>query len=112
MPNTHYASGTSNLADAIGALDSQLYGLNNRIRRFKKEFKSGMASLSAMSALVPNVRHTGDTQITIGTGAYDGHTAAAIGGFHWINDNAMLNIGASWGNSSHSACRFGFTYSF
>ena len=47
-----------------------------------------------------------------GTGAYAGHTAMAIGGFHYINDNLMLNAGVSWGNSSESAYRVGLTYSW
>jgi len=71
-----------------------------------------MASMAALSALVPNARASGNTQLSMGTGAYEGHTAIAVGGFHWINDNVMLNAGASWSNSSGSAYKAGITWSW
>ncbi len=112
MATTHYAAGTTNLSDAVKSIDEKLYSLDNDVKSLKKDFQAGMAEMAALSALVPNARATGDTQISFGTGAYEGHTAAALGGFHWINDNVMLNIGASWGNSSNAAYRAGITYSW
>lgn len=112
MATTHYASGATNLSDAVKSIDEKLYSMDNDVKSLKKDFQSGMAEMAALSALVPNARATGDTQISFGTGAYEGHTAAALGGFHWINDNVMLNIGASWGNSSKAAYRAGITYSW
>ena len=112
MATTHYAAGATNLSDAVKMVDNKLFDLNNQVQDLKKDFQAGMAEMAALSALVPNARATGDTQISFGTGAYEGHTAAALGGFHWINDNVMLNIGASWGNSSKAAYRAGITYSW
>ena len=112
MATTHYAAGATNLSDAVKSIDEKLYSLDNDVKSLKKDFQAGMAEMAALSALVPNARATGDTQISFGTGAYEGHTAAALGGFHWINDNVMLNIGASWGNSSNAAYRAGITYSW
>lgn len=68
--------------------------------------------MAAMSALVPNSRSTGKTSLSIGTGAYGGHGAVAVGGFHYLTDNLMLNAGVSWSDSSDAAYRMGVTYSF
>ena len=87
--------------------------LHNRYRKLRKEFQAGMASMAAMSALAPNARAVGDTQLSIGTGEYSGHTAAAVGAYHWLTDNLMLNIGAAWGgDSAENIYRMGVTYSW
>lgn len=107
-----YTAGSESVVDAVMSLDENLDGLANEVRDFKKEYKSGMAQMAAMSALVPNARAHGNTQISVGTGAYEGHTAAAVGGFHWINDNLLLNAGVSYGNSNNVAYRAGLTWSW
>jgi trimeric autotransporter adhesin len=112
MATTHYASGATNLSDAVKMVDNKLYSLSNEVQDLKNNFRAGMAEMAALSALVPNARANGNTQLSFGTGAYEGHTAAALGGFHWINDNVLLNIGASWGDSANIAYRAGITYSW
>ena len=118
LANTHYVSGAANLTDAVAGLDNQIHNLDSRyyqlsgdINDLRDDFNAGMATMSAMTALVPNVRATGNTQLSFGTGMYEGETAMALGGFHWINDNVLLNVGAAWG-SADTAYRMGITYSW
>ncbi len=116
LRQTVYASDAENLTDAISALDSNIYRLDNQVysldyryRKLNKEFRTGMASMAAMTALAPNARAKGDTQLTIGTGSYSGNTAAAIGLYHWISNNIMVNMGVAWGSSTDAVYRMGVT---
>lgn len=118
LANTHYVSGAANLTDAVAGLDNQIHNLDSRyyqlsgdINDLRDDFNAGMTTMSAMTALVPNARATGNTQLSFGTGMYEGETAMALGGFHWINDNVLLNVGAAWG-SADTAYRMGITYSW
>ena len=108
----NYVSSANDLSGAVRALDSNLYRVETDLRDLKRDFNRGMASMAAMTALVPNPKAHGNTQLAVGTGAYSGHTAMAIGGFHNITDNIMLNAGAAWGNSSDASYRMGVTFSW
>ena len=113
--SSHYykASGAdANLSEAVRKLDNNIYRIDNDVRDLRRDFRRGMASMAAMTALVPNSRSLGDTSLSLGTGAYDGHTAMAVGGFHYLTDNLLLNAGAAWGNSNDMSYRLGVTYSF
>ncbi|MBQ4400351.1 MAG: YadA-like family protein, partial [Alphaproteobacteria bacterium] len=117
--STNYVKGSTDLSGAVRTLDSTVKDLDNHIDRVEKDvndlrhdFRSGMASLAAMSALVPNPRDCGDTSLSVGTGAYDGHTAVALGGFHYLTDNLLLNAGAAYGNTDDLAYRMGITWSW
>ena len=99
-------------ANKIAALDNKMNTLSEDVRELKRSFNTGMASMAAMTALVPNARATGNTQLSLGTGAYNGHTAVAIGGFHWVNDDVLLNAGVAWGNSSQAVYKAGVTWSW
>ena len=109
---SHYVAGSNDLSSAVRSLDSNLYRVDQEVHDVRRELNRGMASMAAMSALVPNPKAHGNTQLAIGTGAYSGHTAMAIGGFHNITDNIMLNAGAAWGNSSDVSARLGLTVSW
>ena len=118
LQGTTYAS-ADNLSDAVVQIDDKLQNLDGRMERAEKDLKDvhhelrrGMASMAAMSALVPNSRSTGKTSLSLGTGAYSGHNAVAVGGFHYLTDNLMLNAGAAWSNSRDAVYRVGVTYSF
>ena len=118
LANTHYISGATNLTDAVAGLDSQIHNLDSRyyqlssdIDDLRDDFNAGMATMSALTALVPNARATGNTQLSFGTGMYEGEAAMALGGFHWVDDNILLNVGAAWG-SADTAYRMGVTYSW
>ena len=119
LVGSHYASDTTNVADSMMALDSNLNrvegkvdALDKRVNKMHHEMKSGFASLAAMSSLVPNARSAGDTQIAVGAGYYRGTTGLAIGAFHHINDNVLLNAGASYGGNGAAVFKGGVTFGF
>ena len=109
---TNYVSAVDNLSDAVRGLDTNLYRVERKLNDLRHDFKSGMASMAAMTALVPNSRSAGNTSLSLGTGAYDGHTAMAVGGFHYLTDNILLNAGFAWGNSNDTTYRMGVTWSW
>ena len=119
LKETIYASETTNITDAVKALDSNMYRLDYQVNnletkynRLHREFRIGMASVAAMSAMAPNSRAAGNTQLTIGTGAYDNHSAVAVGAFHWVTNNLMFNAGVAWGDTRDAVYRMGMTYAF
>ena len=119
LKETVYASDTTNVTDAIKALDSNMYRLDYQVndlgakyQRLRRDFKIGMASMAAMSAMAPNARADGNTQLTLGTGAYADHTAVAVGAYHWVTNNLMINAGVGWGDTRDAIYRMGLTYSF
>ena len=118
LQGTAFAN-AGNLSDAVVQIDDKLQNLDGRVESVEHDLKDvhhelrrGMASMAAMSALVPNSRSTGKTSLSLGTGAYSGHAAVALGGFHYLTDNLMLNAGAAWSNSRDAVYRVGVTYSF
>ena len=115
--STRYISSGSDLSSAVSALDSNLSrvegnldALTNRTHKMHHEMKSGFASLAAMSALVPNARVAGDTQISVGAGHYRGTTGFALGAFHHVNDNVLLNAGAAYGGNGSATFKGGVTF--
>ncbi len=69
LQGTTYAS-ADNLSDAVVQIDDKLQNLDGRMERAEKDLKDvhhelrrGMASMAAMSALVPNSRSTGKTSL-------------------------------------------------
>ncbi|MBR1825468.1 MAG: YadA C-terminal domain-containing protein, partial [Alphaproteobacteria bacterium] len=119
LEDTYFVSETTNLTDAVRVLDADMYQLAGAVNHTWKDLKelhhevrAGMAEMAAMSALVPNPLAHGKTSLSLGTGAYSGHGAVAVGGFHHITDNLMLNAGVAWGNSRDTSYRMGVTYSF
>jgi hypothetical protein len=107
--------GYGNVTEAIigtnEVFSKAVHDLDMSQRKLRHDFESGMAGQAALSALVPNGRAKGDTQLSIGTGAYRGHTAAAVGGFHWLTDNLLFNAGVAWDNNEATG-RMGITYSW
>ena len=85
--------------------------LDNRIDGVSKEMRAGFASLSAMSALVPNARSAGNTQVSVGTGGYRDQVGVAAGVFHYVNNGTLLNAGASY-SKDNVAWRAGVTFGF
>ena len=115
--STRYISSGSDLSSAVSTLDSNLSrvegnldALTHRTQKMHHEMKSGFASLAAMSALVPNARVAGDTQISVGTGHYRGTTGFALGAFHHVNDNILLNAGAAYGGNGSATFKGGLTF--
>ena len=96
----------------IDRLDSHVDAVDKSMHKMHHEMKSGFASLAAMSGLVPNARVAGDTQIAVGTGYYRGTTGFAIGAFHHVNDNVLLNAGASYAGNGSAIFKGGVTFGF
>ncbi|MEE6207933.1 MAG: YadA C-terminal domain-containing protein, partial [Alphaproteobacteria bacterium] len=107
----HYTQGSKSVVDAIGKLDTKLNSVDHDVRTLRHHFQSGMASAAALSALVPNARAHGNTQLSVGTGMYHGHGAMAVGGFHWFTDNILFNTGIAW-DDNEATYRMGVTYSW
>ena len=107
----HYTQGSKTVVDAIGKLDTKLNSVDHDVRVLRHKFQSGMASAAALSALVPNARAHGNTQLSLGTGMYHGHGAMAVGGFHWFTDNLLFNTGIAW-DDNEATYRMGVTYSW
>ena len=81
-----------NEADARIAADD---ALQVRLDSVESRLDDVGALASAFSALVPNARATGNTQISLGLGNYAGATALAGGVFHYVSNNVLLNAGVS-----------------
>ena len=97
--------------ESNGAFSKAINKLDMDQRKLRHDFEAGMAGQAALSALVPNAKASGNTQLAVGTGAYKGHTAAAVGGFHWFTDNLLFNAGVAWDNNEATG-RMGITYSW
>ncbi len=108
--DSKYISGVASLSDAVRSLDSNLGRVEHKVHKIEKEAHSGLAAVTAMTALVPNARDCGDTQISVGTGAYADRMGIAAGAFHYINDHVLLNAGGSYGGDKQWAVRAGITF--
>ncbi|MBO7332307.1 MAG: YadA-like family protein [Alphaproteobacteria bacterium] len=89
---------------------AQLQTLGNDLQNLENEVRGGFAASAALSALVPNARATNDTQISLGTGMYRDRAGFAIGAFHYVNDNVLLNAGAAYGGSKSTTVKAGITF--
>ncbi|MDR1697160.1 MAG: YadA-like family protein [Rickettsiales bacterium] len=123
---SHNANGTSATPLAIrtiSALDGQFHDvatmdqidrLDNSMNELTDEVRTGLASVNAMSALVPNARSSGDTQVSFGTGGYRDAVGVAAGVFHYVSDGTLLNAGVSYGTgkTAEVGWRAGVTFGF
>jgi autotransporter adhesin len=116
----------TNVADGVNAFDAvnvrQLNTVQAAINANFDRMAMGFNSLdnrvdnvgalsSAFSAMTPNPRDNGRTQISMGMGFYKGKTAMAGGVYHYVNDRVLLNTGMSFAGSESSG-RFGMTIGF
>ncbi len=107
---TKYLRRSTSVTSALQALDRNLGRLDSKVNELDKEMRGGFASMAALSALQPNARAENDTQVSIGTGMYRDQVGGAIGVFHYLNDNTMLNAGVSFGGSDAFMGRAGATF--
>jgi hypothetical protein len=100
--------------DADANLQRQIDENSDDIKDLEDELDAVASMSAAMSALVPNDRAAGNTQISLGLGTYDGATAGALGLFHYVNDNILLNAGAAadFSGDGEVAGRAGITIGF
>ncbi len=85
-------------ATFLGSLDqmgSRLNSLDDRLDRVG-------ALATAFSALVPNARSRGNTQLSLGIGHYSSENAVAAGVFHYLSDTVLLTAGVSSAFASDS----------
>ena len=105
-------AGVGELANRTTALEDRTSKLERKTEKYHHEMKSGFASLAALSALVPNARATGDTQLSVGTGYYRGTTGFALGAFQHVNDDVLLHVGAAYAGNGSATFRGGATIGF
>jgi len=65
---------------------------------------------AAYSAVIPNARAKGNTQLSFGMGVYRGQAGFAAGLFHYFaKGNLLLNVGAATTTEGETSLRAGFT---
>ena len=96
----------------ISNLNTRVNNLQSQVNRLDNKIESGLATVTALTALHPNPRHQGKTQISIGTGMYADNVAGAVGVFHYLNNKVMLSAGASYGGDKSFAGNVGITIGF
>lgn len=99
----------TNMSNQINKTNRRIDQLDNKVNRLDNRMEQGFATVSALTALHPNPRYKGKTQVSVGTGMYADNFAGAIGIFHYLNDRIMLNAGAAYGGDSSWAGNFGIT---
>lgn len=92
------------------SLQNQIDTNSQRINKLDNKLESGLATVSALTALHPNPRFTGKTEVSVGMGMYADNVAGAIGIFHHFNDRVMMNVAASYGGDSQWAGSCGVTF--
>lgn len=87
--------------------------LQSNIERTDIRLDNVGALASAFSALVPNARASGNSQLSVGLGNYRSTTALAAGLFHYTNNNVLINVGVSHTfTRRETAARAGATFSW
>lgn len=116
---TRYIQNDRDISSALRTLDSRvaqteinLSRLDQKVEKQHKEMKRGFASLAALSRLVPNARSYGDTQISVAGGWYRGTTGVAVGAFHYVNNNLLVNAGLGYAGQDSLTFGVGMTFSF
>lgn len=100
------------LGNNIQRLDTKVDKVVEGLYRLDDKVDKGLATVTALTSLHPNPRHKGKTQIAIGSGMYNHNVAGAVGIFHHLNDNVMLNAGVSYGGSHSWAANVGISIGF
>lgn len=96
----------------VSQLNSRVNDIQAQVDKLDNKLEKGLATVTALTALHPNPRHQGRTQISVGAGMYADNVAGAIGIFHWLTDKIMLSAGASYGGDSSFAGNVGITIGF
>lgn len=93
----------------LNNMQGRVNSLGHKINNVERRMEQGLATVTALTALHPNPRHQGKTQISVGTGMYSDNVAGAVGIFHYLNDRVMLNAGAAYGGDTSWAGNVGIT---
>lgn len=101
---------TQAINSRVDGLEYQLNNQQYQIHKLDKKVTRGISSITALTALHPNARSNSDNQVSIGTGIYSGHQSVAVGTFHYLNNDVLLNTGLSYGGET--AVKAGVTFGF
>ena len=99
----------TNTQNQVNSMQGQVNNLGHKINNVERRMEQGLATVTALTALHPNPRHKGKTQISVGSGMYADNVAGAIGVFHYLNDRVILNAGAAYGGDTSWAGNVGIT---
>jgi hypothetical protein len=95
----------------MSAIKSEVDRNSFRINKLEDRLESGLATVSALTALHPNPRSHEKLEVAVGAGMYADNVAGAIGVFYHPNDRVMISAGASYGGDNQFAGNFGITFS-
>ena len=110
LQSSQYIEPDQDIATSLSTLDHSLAKVEGKVTQLESEVRAGFAAAAAMAALVPNARAAGDTQIAVGTGNYRDRVGFALGAFHYINDNILVNAGAAYGGTKSATFKAGVTF--
>ena len=117
--NTQYIKNDRDLSSAVRTLDANFAQMSNRlddldskVEKHHKEMKRGFASLAAMTRLVPNAKSKCNTQLALGMGHYRGTTGVAVGLFHYVDNNTLINAGVGYAGHDSTTFGVGITFGF
>ena len=91
--------------------DARFKHLEDEIDDVNEEMKKGLASTAALASLQP-LSNEYKTQISVGMGGYRDRQAIAVGGYHYVTDNVLLNVGGAWGGEDSISYKAGVTLGF
>jgi len=100
----------NSLNSQFNNIKNQIDTNSNRINKVESRLESGLATVSALTALHPNPRSNEKLEVAVGAGMYADNVAGAIGLFYHPNDRVMLSVGASYGGEDQFAGNFGITF--
>ena len=105
------------LNNNINSMNNQVSNIKNQVDRnaerignVEHRLKSGLATVSALTALHPNPRSNEKLEVAIGGGMYADQAAGAIGLFYHPNNRVQLSIGAAYGGHDSWAGNVGITF--
>ncbi len=119
---TNYIADAEDLSAAVRDLDAALKfdhdsnnarfaAIDNRIDGLHREMERGLAADAALAGLIP-LNGEYKTQLSMAMGGYKSNQAAALGAFHYLKENIILNAGVAYGGSSSTAYKVGVTFGF
>ncbi len=119
---TKYALNATDVSTAIRQLDASMAetqahnearfnAIDRRISNLRDEMREGLAATAALAGLVP-LDNSYRSQLSMALGGYENKQAVALGGFHYLKDNIILNAGISYGGSHSTAYKVGVTFGF
>nr|WP_320048809.1 YadA-like family protein [uncultured Desulfuromonas sp.] len=98
----HDAVNFSQLMQLSNQFQNSLSQLVEQVGKADDRLDESGAMMMALSALLPNIRSQGTTQVSLGLGHYSGSNAIAGGIFHYLSDTVLLNAAISSAFSTDS----------